>query len=387
MEGNSQNCRREYGYSRVVRGQQMVSSISEASIATKRSRSPKSPFSDAFYDTIQPNMLTDVKPCAKVDLSVRSLDDAFLNNELLDDDNPEFNFDFNGEQDAAAAGWTKQRVKGLETITAGLIPGTNPSTRITLTKEMLSSAEVIAQVELKFIIIKTCGIICAVDQHAADERVALEKLERALSNPDIHNDTVIRMTKRSIPKKDLVKQIRVNPPKRLSLSQKDVATAKYHSSLLKKWGFSFEEAEDGTLLTLTGLPVVCDRIATVHNFLSFVKELSQFSGGEICPTFVKNILKSNACRYAIMFGDELSREMQIDLINGLSKCEMSFICAHGRPCVIPLFDMSQERSIDLMNTKTHSSATEATTAQANREDKLLMLSMREKFGPKRLIRR
>ena len=49
----------------------------------------------------------------------------------------------------------------------------------TLTKKMLSSAEVVAQVELKFIIIKTCGIICAVDQHVADERVALEKLVSA----------------------------------------------------------------------------------------------------------------------------------------------------------------------------------------------------------------
>lgn len=49
----------------------------------------------------------------------------------------------------------------------------------TLTKKMLSSAEVVAQVELKFIIIKTCGIICAVDQHAADEGVALEKLVSA----------------------------------------------------------------------------------------------------------------------------------------------------------------------------------------------------------------
>ena len=104
----------------------------------------------------------------------------------------------------------------------------------TLTKKMLSSAEVVAQVELKFIIIKTCGIICAVDQHAADERVALEKLVSALSNPDMHDDTVICMTKRSITKRDLLKIIKVNPSKKLSLSQKDMATVKHHWSLLKK---------------------------------------------------------------------------------------------------------------------------------------------------------
>jgi DNA mismatch repair ATPase MutL len=382
----TQTCKKENGYSRIVRGQQIVSSISEASIAKKRKRSPKSPFSDAFFDTVEPSMSTKMKSSAKVDSSLPSFDDAFLDDALLDKDEPKFDYDSNGEQ-VAAAGWTKQRIKGLETVTAGLIPGTNPSTRITLTKEMLSSAEVIAQVELKFIIIKTlCGVICAVDQHAADERVALEKLERALSNPDMHNESVIRMSKRSIPKRDLLKQISINPPKRLSLSQMDMATAKQYLSLLKKWKFSFAEADDGTLLALTGLPVVCDRVANVHDFMSFVKELSQFSG-DVCPEFVKNIIKSNACRYAVMFGDELSRKIQIDLIDELSKCEMCFICAHGRPSVIPLFDMIQERSTFLCNTTSHSSAKEATTAQADREAKQRMLSMRERFGPKRVIRR
>jgi DNA mismatch repair ATPase MutL len=380
-------------YSRIVRGQQVLSSISEASIAKKRKRSPKSksPFSDAFFDTVEPSVSTS-KSSATVDSSLRSddafPDDAFFDDAFPNEENPEFDNDFNAEQVAATAGWTKQRIKGLETITAGLIPETNPSSRITLTKEMLSSAEVIAQVELKFIIIKTqSGVICAVDQHAADERVALEKLERALSNPDLHNETVLRMTKRSIRKRDLLKQTIINPPKRLSLSHEDMATAKQHLSLLKKWKFSFAEAEDGTLLTLTGLPVVCDRIANVHDFLSFLKELSQFSGGEVCPEFVKNILKSNACRYAIMFGDELPRKVQIDLIDDLSKCEMCFICAHGRPSVIPLFDMIQESSTDSFNIYTRSSEKEATTAHGDREVKHPMMSTKETFGPKRVIRR
>jgi DNA mismatch repair ATPase MutL len=362
----TQKCDMNNGHNRVVRGRQIVSSSSKAKNVTKRSRSPTSPFSDAFFDTDQPQMSTEMKPSAMEDLSLRSLEDAFL-----DEDKPELNYEYDGEQDAAASSWTKQRVEGLENIIAGLAPGTNS---ITLSKQMLSSAEVIAQVELKFIIIKTCGIICAVDQHAADERVALEKLESALSNPDMHDDTIIHMTKRSITKRDLLKQTKVIPSKRMSLSQKDTATVKHHWSLIKKWKFEFDFEDDGILLNLTGLPAVCDRVASVRDFLDFVKELGHVSGGEVFPKFVKNIVASLACRYAIMFGDYVSHEMQIELIRNLAKCNLCFICAHGRPSIIPLFDM---------NNRPHSSTTERTIAHAeNGGDRG---DFREKFGPKRRV--
>jgi len=366
-------CEKPNWHNRVVRGQVIVSSSAKTTHAIKRSRYPTSPFSDAFFDTVQLRVSNEIKPSAMGGLSLRSLDDAFL-----DEDKPEFDHDFDGEQDAAESSWTKQRVKGLENMIAGVAPGTNSSARdgkITLTKKMLSSAEVVAQVELKFIIIKTGGIICAVDQHAADERVALETLVSALSNPDMHDDTVIRMTKRSITKRDLLKQIRVNPSKRLSLSKKDMATVKHHWSYIKRWKFDFDEADDGTLI-ISGLPAVCERRVSVDDFKDFIKELSNLSGENAFPSFVKNILASNACRYAIMFGDELSQEMQIKLIESLAKCELCFICAHGRPSVIPLFDM---------NTKSHSSTTEGTSARA--EEGELKFPKGENFGPQRIIRR
>lgn len=122
---------------------------------------------------------------------------------------------------------------------------------------------------------------------------------------------------------------------------------------------------------------MCDRVVNVNDFKDFIKELGNLSGENVVPYFVKNILALNACRYAIMFGDELSQETQINLIESLAKCELCFICAHGRPSVIPLFDM---------NTKSHSSATEGTSARADKEGEL-NLSKGENCGPKRIIRR
>ena len=151
-----------------------------------------------------------------------------------------------------------------------------------------------------------------------------------------------------------------------------MATLNQHCNLLKKWKFDFDEENDGNTITLTGVPVVCDRVASVQDFIEFVKELGHLSiGKDVRPKFVKNILASNACRYAIMFGEELDEEQQRQLISNLANCDLSFICAHGRPSIIPLCDLN--------TSKVGSSIPFGNDDQGE--------SMSERFGPRRLIRR
>jgi len=340
-----------------------------------------------------------IKSTRDTDMSTNELsfEDAFLEQ---DDPTPkqsedpdtatsssmDFNYNFDDEQDTSATStvWTRQRIKGLERTIANLAPeaSTTGSDGISLTKEMLSNAQVIAQVELKFIIIKTaCGVLCAVDQHAADERVALEKLESALCNPNLHDDTIINLTKRSVTKSDILKATKLAPSKRIVLSQKDMSTVKHHYSLLQKWKFTFEEAEDQSLL-ITGLPSVCDRTAEVSDFLDFVRILGHTSsGGEIKPPFVKHVLASNACRYAIMFGDELTHDKCVELISSLSKCELCFICAHGRPSIIPLIDMNKDEK------KTQSTSEGKGGGMEVKDDVKYLEGKSLKFQPRRVLRR
>jgi len=331
-----QNSSWNIGEKRIVKGQYIMSStFKTTSVATKgsgknqRTRQPKppsSPFSSAFFDTDEPKKSTETEMKSKIkpdeDLSMLSFEDAFLGDtrksETSNPTNNDSSYDFDDDvQDTTVASslWTKQRVKGLERKIANI--GACEE-KISLTKEMLAKAEVIAQVEEKFIIIKACGVLCAVDQHAADERIALEKLESALFNPEMHDGMMIHMTNKSIMVSDILKRSKLIPPKRISLTQKDMSTVKHHWSLLQKWKFTFEESDDKSLL-LTGLAKVCDRVASVNNFLEFVKELGHITGGEIKPAFVKNVLASNACRYAIMFGDYLTHEKCVELIASLSR--------------------------------------------------------------------
>jgi DNA mismatch repair protein MLH3 len=179
-----------------------------------------------------------------------------------------------------------------------------------------------------------------VDQHAADERVALEKLEKALFNPEMCDEMRIELTKKSLLVGDILKATSVMPAKRVELTVDQMGTLKQHCGLLKKWHFTFKQPceGDGTVL-LTGVPSICGRLTSVTDFVNFLDELTHSTGAQIKPECVKQILASQACRYAIMFGDKLSEAQCGKLISDLCKCDFSFQCAHGRPSVIPLVDL------------------------------------------------
>ena len=334
---------------------------------------PPSPFSSAFFSSAaKPKRAIqyDETSKGKENTAALDFDDIFLSSEsngfagLLTKD-----FAEDGARQSQQ--WTKQRIRALDKTIADAAL-TARDKKITLTKEMLQSAEVIAQVELKFIIVNMGGVLCAVDQHAADERVSLELLEDALFNPNSHESDVIRLTKRSIQVADLVKGIQIFPSKRLHLNMPQMTTVRHHASLLNRWKFTFQEVDSRTVL-LTGLPSICGRTPSVSDFTSFVGELGHVTGAADCvkPSFVKNILASNACRYATMFGDELQHSRCVDLITSLGACRLPFVCAHGRPAVVPLIDMNRGEAPRHDGTEAAVSAGVARGSQ---------------FGPKRVLR-
>ena len=58
------------------------------------------------------------------------------------------------------------------------------------------------------------------------------------------------------------------------------------------------------------------------------------------PPPLFSILCSKACHGAIRFGDFLPRRQCIDLMADLALCQLPFQCAHGRPTLFPLIDLS-----------------------------------------------
>ena len=56
------------------------------------------------------------------------------------------------------------------------------------------------------------------------------------------------------------------------------------------------------------------------------------------------MVNSRACRSAVMFNDELTIQECEALVAKLVKCVFPFMCAHGRPSMVPLVDLGQGES-------------------------------------------
>jgi len=116
-----------------------------------------------------------------------------------------------------------------------------------------------------------------------------------------------------------------------------------HEGLLQDWKFTFQvPSRKKYTVLLSGVPEVLGKVASTRDFVDYILSLSGRTNDAAVtkPDFVKRVLASHACRYAIMFGDMLPKQRCIQVINELAKCKLSFVCAHGRPSIVPLLDMS-----------------------------------------------
>jgi len=59
----------------------------------------------------------------------------------------------------------------------------------------------------------------------------------------------------------------------------------------------------------------------------------------VIPKVISQVISSQACHGAVKFGEPLGRSECQELIKCLSKCQLPFQCAHGRPSIIPLVDL------------------------------------------------
>ncbi|KAJ3498407.1 hypothetical protein NLG97_g1150 [Lecanicillium saksenae] len=249
--------------------------------------------------------------------------------------------------------------------------------RIQLSKRALKEAEVIAQLDKKFVLIKlpvvppiasdvSCGgqaqqhVLFAVDQHAADERYKLEKLMMSYFEHRVGGTSAVIES--------------LDQPISLQIPAKEASLFARHQKFWTKWGISYTilDAESHTTektrlpaLRIIGLPPsILERCRAEQQLLPDLmrKEMwrweefgpldyekstpsSNFQG---CPRGILELLHSRACRSAIMFNDELTMAECAALIRRLAQCALPFQCAHGRPSMAPLVNLGNNASGTLL---------------------------------------
>ncbi|XP_063295956.1 DNA mismatch repair protein Mlh3 isoform X2 [Pelobates fuscus] len=225
------------------------------------------------------------------------------------------------------------------------------------TKDMIHSTWVLQQVDNKFIAcvmdVKKEGqanpdgnLLVLVDQHAAHERVRLEQLI-ADSYEAVSAECDTRRLKVSA----------VQPPLELEVTEEQYRLLRIFDARLARVGLSlsFSDSEKSRVLvgsvplcfvekeaneTQRGRPTVTKRI--IEEFLQEQVEMFQTAGAAqtSVPLTVLKVLASQACHGAVKFNDSLTLTECRHLIQALSRCNLPFQCAHGRPAILPLADIS-----------------------------------------------
>ncbi|CAM9664071.1 unnamed protein product, partial [Phaeothamnion confervicola] len=253
----------------------------------------------------------------------------------------------------ASAGAPAWKGGAAAAVATGCVP-------MTLSAAALARAAVIGQADNKFVLLRAGGVVLCLDQHAADERVRLEALERRVygARRDERNVDVLSL----------------RPPEVLRATLGDAELLRAHRALLEAWRFAYDvapRAEGGRVaIALEAVPVVCGVRLSRSDLLGLVHHLGRvcagsgdgrgYEGGGGCggggrfgddsgyggsdglaaawvrPPQVQHVLCYKACHSAIRFGDALSPERCRQLVADLSACSLPFQCAHGRPSVAPL---------------------------------------------------
>ena len=260
-----------------------------------------------------------------------------------------------------------------------------------LSKESLSKAKVIAQVDKKFILVRmdasaarndhehgkssTEQLIVFIDQHAADERIRVEELLANLCAAPRSEACTIRS---SLNQTSAIDTTLLEKPITFHIQAQEHRLFTTHCGHFAAWGILFDliaPFQGSTTveppkyeLVIRSLPAaIAERCridpkiliellrgevwkqeelevkAGVSNSPSSSvpapKNPSWLSKISSCPTAILDMLNSRSCRSAIMFNDVLTHDECNTLIAGLARCVFPFQCAHGRPSMVPLMEL------------------------------------------------
>ncbi|OEL37104.1 DNA mismatch repair protein PMS1 [Dichanthelium oligosanthes] len=221
---------------------------------------------------------------------------------------------------------------GDEAKSNSLAAATNELDRL-FSKDDFGEMEVVGQFNLGFIIGKLDQDLFIVDQHAADEKYNFEGLSQS---------TILNIQP-------------LLQPLRLDLSPEEEVTVSMNMSTIRKNGFVLEEdlhASPGNHYLLKAVPFSKNITFGVQDVKELISMLADSQGDcsiissykvdktdSVCPSRVRAMLASRACRMSTMIGDPLTKAEMRKILKNLTGLRSPWNCPHGRPTMRHLVDL------------------------------------------------
>lgn len=183
-------------------------------------------------------------------------------------------------------------------------------------KPLWSHLQVVGQAGLTYIVAQSSHGIMLVDQHAAHERVAFERLMRSWkeSNPEIQDFLI---------------------PLSLNLDSSLCEALLSQAKSLEQMGIRLERGGPDLVLVLSAPSLVRD--AAVSTVLENVARDVLDQGDSFSfERKLSDIFASMACHSVVRAGQALSREEMLSLLSQMDEFPLSSFCPHGRPVFVEI---------------------------------------------------
>ena len=186
---------------------------------------------------------------------------------------------------------------------------------------MLPRMKVIGQILDTYILAQSGSDLLIIDQHAAHERVMLDKL-------------------RNRPEKKL-SQILITPIL-LGLGKKESQLVEHFRPVIEDLGFKIEPFGTDTYL-VRAVPAIGGHIESESGLRDLIGELAELGKARSIEEKRDEIIHLVACHSAIRAGERLTLQRMSRLVAEMHALDNPYTCAHGRPTIIRITNAELEK--------------------------------------------
>ncbi|XP_017767501.1 PREDICTED: DNA mismatch repair protein MutL-like [Eufriesea mexicana] len=209
-----------------------------------------------------------------------------------------------------------------------------------LNKELIKLIKILGQMNneliVGLIIHNNTKMLLVMDQHAVHERIRYEHLLYGYKS-QMRNQLF---------------SIKLKDPIIIQLSENSCNLLLSYHMILKRFGITFNVIDNNTIMVCT-VPECLkknkyhyDELKLKLNVKNLLNELLQNLTSYECyeitnlPPTIHNAIAMEACHGAIKFGDPLTLKECKRLLKSLTETKIPTRCAHGRPSIIPLLELT-----------------------------------------------
>jgi DNA mismatch repair protein MutL len=179
----------------------------------------------------------------------------------------------------------------------------------------LPRLRVVGQVAQSYIVTEGEDGMFLIDQHAAHERILLERMVASL--------------KARTP----ISQLLLTPIK-LELAPHELGAIEDYQSQLEHIGFKFESADDDGMLAVRAVPSVLVKQMNSRSLHELLLDMTSAESLGDTETWEERALANVACKAAIKANYFLTVSEMREMLEQLEQTQAPYSCCHGRPTMV-----------------------------------------------------